>query len=97
MPVLRKTAGHGRSLFISTVFIASPADGTSGALIKMTKQEIYHDYHDSFEYHGSTVIERTRNRSGTTIRRDWILFDSVEEAAEYFYTNCGESGQEYIH
>jgi len=63
----------------------------------MTKQEIYIDYNDSFEYHGSTVIERTRNRAGITIKRDWILFDSVEEAADYFYNNCGESGQKSIH
>ncbi|MBW1840465.1 MAG: hypothetical protein JRF27_04815 [Deltaproteobacteria bacterium] len=63
----------------------------------MTKQEIYIDYNDSFEYHGCTVIERTRNRAGITIKRDWILFDSVEEAADYFYNNCGESRQKCIH
>lgn len=50
----------------------------------MTKQEIYADYQDYFEYHGNTAIEWTRKQRGITIRRDWIIFDSVEEAVEYF-------------
>lgn len=53
----------------------------------MTKQEIYSDYQDYFEYHGNTVIERTRKQRGITILRDWIVFDSVEEAVEYFNDN----------
>ncbi len=51
---------------------------------KMTRQEIYSDYQDYFEYHGNTVIEWTRKQRGITIRRDWIIFDSVVEAVEYF-------------
>jgi hypothetical protein len=50
----------------------------------MTGQDVYADYQDYFEYHGNTAIERTRKQRGITIRRDWILFDSVEEAVEYF-------------
>ncbi|MBC8394534.1 MAG: hypothetical protein H8E17_18445 [Deltaproteobacteria bacterium] len=50
----------------------------------MTRQEIYSDYQDYFEYHGNTVIEWTRKQRGITIRRDWIIFDSVVEAVEYF-------------
>jgi hypothetical protein len=50
----------------------------------MTRQLTCDAYNDCFEYHGSTVIEHTRTRSGVTLWRDWIIFDSVEEAVEYF-------------
>jgi len=49
---------------------------------------------ETFEYHGSTVIERTRLFAGKTISRDWILFDSVEEASDYFNDYC--YGQEAL-
>lgn len=51
----------------------------------MTKQIEYPDYQDLLEYHGSTVIERTRRRGATTIWRDWLIFNSVEEAEDYFH------------
>jgi len=54
----------------------------------MTKQVFYQDYNDCFEYHGNTTIEQTRKQDGFTIWRDWIIFDSVEEAAEYFNNHC---------
>jgi hypothetical protein len=41
-----------------------------------------------FEYHGSTTIERTRKTGGCTLLHDWILFNSVQEAQEYFYNEC---------
>jgi succinyl-CoA synthetase alpha subunit len=50
----------------------------------MTRQLASETYDDLFEYHGSTVIEHTRTRAGKTVWRDWIVFDSVEEAADYF-------------
>ena len=56
----------------------------------MRKHELYPTYHDSFEYHGNTEILRTRNQNGTAVRQDWLIFDSVEEAMEYFNTECGE-------
>ena len=40
-----------------------------------------------FEYHGHTMIERIRKQAGDTVARDWLLFDSVEEAADYFNEN----------
>jgi len=54
----------------------------------MTRTNSYSDYYDCYEYHGSTTIEMTRRQNGTTIWRDWIIFDSVEEATEYFNDNC---------
>jgi hypothetical protein len=50
----------------------------------MTRQLTCDAYADFFEYHGSTVIEHTRTQAGETVWRDWIIFDSVEEAADYF-------------
>lgn len=55
----------------------------------MKKSEFYSNYQDSFEYHGNTEIERIRKKAGKTIRRDWIVFDSVDEAMECFNTECG--------
>lgn len=54
----------------------------------MTNSISYPDYYDCYEYHGNTTIELTRKQNGSTIWRDWILFDTVEEAAEYFNDSC---------
>ncbi len=56
----------------------------------MTRCEFDQHYQQYFEYHGSTTIERTRKQFGQIIRRDWLLFDSVEEAQEYF-NDVGEA------
>ena len=53
----------------------------------MTLQNYYSDYHESYEYHGNTAIEVTREKDGMTIKRDWIFFDSVQEAQDFFYEN----------
>jgi hypothetical protein len=50
----------------------------------MTRQLASDTYDDLFEYHGNTVIEHTRTQAGEPVWRDWIVFDSVEEAADYF-------------
>jgi hypothetical protein len=44
-------------------------------------------YRESFEYHGNVAIERTRLRDGV-VERDWIYFDSTEEAVEFFHSHC---------
>ena len=54
----------------------------------MTRYELYPDYQDWFEYHGNTTIVRIRQEAGQIIKRDWILFDSVEETQEFFNNNC---------
>jgi hypothetical protein len=46
----------------------------------MTRCDFDQLYQEYFEYHGSTIIERTLKHFDQTIRRDWLLFDSVEEA-----------------
>ena len=56
----------------------------------MRKHEFYTDCHDYFEYFGNTEIERIRKQHNKTVRRDWIIFDSVDEALEYFNNTCGE-------
>lgn len=42
------------------------------------------DYDDAYEYLGSTTIEVTRRYFGRVVWRDWLIFDSVEEARTYF-------------
>jgi hypothetical protein len=56
----------------------------------MRKHELPNDYHDYFKYYGNTEIERIRQRAGRTLRRDWIIFDTVEEAMDFFNSKCGE-------
>ena len=54
----------------------------------MTRHISYRSYQDVYEYHGNTTIVLTRKNGDATVRQDWILFDSVEEAVDYFNTNC---------
>jgi hypothetical protein len=49
----------------------------------MARYKIRSSSQECLEYHGNTAIERIRRRNGI-IRRDWLFFDSVEEAADYF-------------
>jgi hypothetical protein len=50
----------------------------------MERQTHYPDYKEAFEYHGSTTVEVTRQRGGRVIWKDWLLFDSVEEASTFY-------------
>jgi hypothetical protein len=54
----------------------------------MTQQVTYSTYQEVYEYHGNTDIVVTRKQAGNTVWRDWILFDSAEEASDYFHSNC---------
>ncbi len=45
-------------------------------------------YNECLEYHGNTTIELIRTLGGETVRRDWLMFDTVEEAADYFNAAC---------
>ena len=56
----------------------------------MRTQEIHTEYHDHFEYFGNTEIERIRKKGKKTIRHDWIIFDTVDEAMAFFNDPCGE-------
>jgi hypothetical protein len=53
----------------------------------MTIQNYYADYYENYEYHGNTSVELTLIRNGVTVKRDWIFFDSVQEAQDFFYEN----------
>ena len=50
----------------------------------MNQQITYQDYKEAFEYHGSTTVEITRQRGGRVIWKDWLIFDSVEEASTFY-------------
>jgi hypothetical protein len=50
----------------------------------MTRQADTPDYCETLEYHGGTIIERTRRHRGRLIRREWLIFDSLEEADAFF-------------
>ena len=54
----------------------------------MIKYISFTDHKDCYEYHGNTMIEMTRTQAGDTISRDWIMFDSVDEATEFFNDSC---------
>lgn len=54
----------------------------------MVKQIIHQGGSDYYEYHGNTTIELTRKSQGDAVSRDWIIFNSVEEAADYFNDYC---------
>jgi len=56
----------------------------------MRKHELYADYQDYLEYFGNTEIERIRKQGEKTIQHDWIIFDTVDEAMEFFNDQCGE-------
>jgi hypothetical protein len=50
----------------------------------MTRQISVDEFCDCYEYLGSTTIAYKRMQDGETVWKDWILFDTVEEASEYF-------------
>lgn len=54
-------------------------------MMSTLKQKTYFEY---FEYHGNTAIEWIKKRGKRIIGREWILFDSVEEAKEFFNDYC---------
>jgi hypothetical protein len=42
---------------------------------------------ECFEYHGSTIVERVQHRRGSPVVRYWLLFDTAEEAEDYYNEN----------
>lgn len=45
------------------------------------------EFYDYLEYYGSTAVERIRKLADRVIWREWVLFDSAEEAQEYYCCN----------
>jgi len=62
------------------------ASGWKGG--EMSKQILNKTYFEYFEYHGSTAIEWIKKRGKRIVGREWLLFDSVEEAREFFSDYC---------
>lgn len=52
----------------------------------MTKHAFQNDNycHEYYEYHGNTSIERIRKYPKNKTVREWIMFDSAEEAMAFF-------------
>jgi hypothetical protein len=63
----------------------------------MIRYESYLEYQNRYEYHGNTSVEIIRKQDGYTIKRDWILFDSVEEVQEFFNNNYNDDRGDYVH
>ncbi len=61
----------------------------------LSKNVIYQGYHDSYEYHGNTEIDRIRKKDDEIIEHDWLIFNSVDEAMEFFHDKCRHSNGYY--
>lgn len=55
----------------------------------MRKYELYQEFRDLYEYHGKNEIERIRIKAGQPIRRDWFVFNTVDDAVIFFIKKCG--------
>ncbi|MEE8398595.1 MAG: hypothetical protein V3S89_06295 [Desulfobacterales bacterium] len=62
----------------------------------MTRCESNSDYQSYYEYHGNTTIEITRKRGGITVKHDWLLFDTVEEAQDFFHDSDCDDRMYYV-
>ena len=52
--------------------------------------------HGQIEYFGKTEIVRIRKQGEKTIRHGWIIYDTVDEAMEFFNDQCGEFVGYYV-
>lgn len=51
----------------------------------MRREIDYESYEDRYEYQGGTLIEHVRLREGRILWREWLEFESIEEAEEAFH------------
>ncbi len=49
----------------------------------MTMTRIHATFKDTLEYHGSTTVEWIRLRGKRIVWRQWLEFDSVDDARTY--------------
>jgi len=63
----------------------------------MFRNEQHLTYQDVYEYFGSTEIERIRKFDDQSIQHDWLIFDSVDEAMDYFNERGGDNYPGIIH
>jgi len=69
-------------------FPANAISINEGGGISMKALDRYSTYKDCYEYHGGTTIEYIRKKGNVTILMNWLIFDSVEEAFDYYNDNC---------
>jgi hypothetical protein len=86
LPRLFPEAEHRRSALRPVAGASKPSAARRNP---MTKLEVYPSYRDCFEYHGGTTIQLTRKKGRETVWQDWLMFDTVEAAFEYFNDCCG--------
>ena len=56
----------------------------------MVRCLMYPNYTDNYYYEeGSTTIALERNNSGKIVYRNWLQFDTPEQAQKYFEEKCG--------
>jgi len=55
----------------------------------MTTTEGADTTRDHFYYHGHTVVEQVRRGHGVVLWRHWHLFDTVEDAQQYYFNTDG--------
>jgi hypothetical protein len=51
----------------------------------MESAALTRDVRDCFEYYGHTAVTHLRKRGRRTVWREWVLFDSVDEAREFYH------------
>jgi triphosphoribosyl-dephospho-CoA synthetase len=56
--------------------------------VAMTRLTTYPTHDDVYEYFGGTTIQWTRRKADETVWQDWLLFDSIEAALEFFNEFC---------
>ena len=54
----------------------------------MTRLKTHSTHDDVYEYFGGTTIRWTRRKADRIVWQDWLLFDSLDAALEYFNDFC---------
>ena len=62
----------------------------------MITVEATRDLRDRFEYHGSTAVEHTRLCRDRTVWREWIVFDTVDEAFDFYIQQAAETAPFFV-
>ncbi len=52
---------------------------------KMESAALTRDVRDCFEYYGHPAVTHLRKRGRRAVWREWVLFDSVDEAREFYH------------
>lgn len=58
----------------------------------MTAAESLNTFCDHFHYHGLVEVEQVRCHGGEVLWRHWHLFDSVEAAQDFYFSQDAGDG-----